>query len=115
MCRSANPVWFSQEEHESSLLGWAPVIIALAAVIPILYLLLRDSKAKVFLKPTEFQDLPLEYNEASFDLTHVTFLTLKTISLLLMIVIFVMSIWLPLGREDGKLVKVSLHGPTANH
>ena len=41
------------------------MVIALAAIIPILYLLLRDTKAKVFLKPTEFQNLPLDHIEVS--------------------------------------------------
>ena len=41
------------------------MVIALAAIIPILYLLLRDTKVKVFLKPTEFQELPLEHKEVS--------------------------------------------------
>ena len=63
------------------------MIIALVAIIPILYLLFRDTKAKVFLKPTEFQDLPLEYKEASFGFFPVTLLILNstsTISLFVM-------------------------------
>ena len=90
------------------------MIIALAAIIPILYLLFRDTKAKVFLKPTEFQDLPLEYKEASFGFFPVTLLILNstsTISLFVMRLSSLMSSWLPPGRKNGVLVKGSLHGP----
>ena len=41
------------------------MVVALAAIIPILYLLFRDTKVKAFLKPTEFQELPLEHKEVN--------------------------------------------------
>ena len=63
--RTNIPDWARQPQHESGIPGWINVVIALAAIIPILYLLLRDTKVKAFLKPTEFQDLPLEHKEVS--------------------------------------------------
>ena len=60
---SAVPDWARQPQHESGIPGWINVVIALAAIIPIVYLLFRDTKLKVFLKPTEFQELPLEHRE----------------------------------------------------
>lgn len=59
------PDWARQPQQESSIPGWINVVIALAAIIPILYLLLRDTKVKPFLKPTEFQDLPLQSKQVS--------------------------------------------------
>ena len=77
-------------------------MVALLAIIPILYLLFRDTKAKVFLKPTEFQDLPLEYKEASFGLITVHPLILtstSTISLLLMSLLVLCVLLAAFGRR----------------
>ena len=115
--RSAHSAWFSQEGHDSAIPGWAPVLVAFAAIIPILYRLFRNTKAMVFLKPTEFQDLHLEHKEASFGLISVATSVLKstgTIFLLLMSLFFLMSSWLPSGRKDGKLVVPNLNGPTVS-
>ena len=92
-------------------------MIALAAIIPVLYLLFRDTKAKVFLKTTEFQDLPLEHKEARFGLIAVTSSmpnSVSTIALLLMSPFILMSPWLPWAERDGKQAKASLHGPAVN-
>ncbi len=63
LCRTDIPDWARQPQHDSGIPGWINVVVALAAIIPILYLLLRDTKVKAFLKPTEFQELPLEHKE----------------------------------------------------
>ena len=68
--RTDIPDWARQPQHESGIPGWINVVIALAAIIPILYLLFRDTKVKAFLKPTEFQDLPLEHKEVSKSPAH---------------------------------------------
>ena len=65
LCRTNIPDWARQPQHESSIPGWINVVVALAAIIPILYLLFRDTKVKAFLKPTEFQELPLEHKEVN--------------------------------------------------
>ena len=114
--RSAHSAWFSQGGHDSAIPGWAHVLVAFAAIIPILYLLFRNNKAKVFLEPTEFQDLPLQHKEASFGLIAVTSImsnSASTMTLLLMSPFFLMSSRLPRGRKGRDAVKVSLHGPTA--
>jgi hypothetical protein len=51
--------------HDFGIPSWVAVAIAVTAIIPMLYLLMRDTKAKVFLKPTDFQDLPLDHIEVS--------------------------------------------------